>query len=248
MRFITLEETGSTNTWVAGNLEALNHLDFVSATRQSAGRGQRGNTWESEPGANLTFSVLLRMDEFPARCQFQISEAVALSIVDTLRHYGVEALVKWPNDIYVGHSKICGILIEHAVMGSGLMHSIAGAGLNVNQLRFVSDAPNPVSMAQIAGHSFDLKEVRDVLASKLGSRIKTVESAAGREAIHREFLSTLYRGDGAMHLYRDRDTGDRFEASIAGVEPLGFLLLTDSGGATRRYAFKEVEFLLPEPR
>lgn len=242
---IELDETPSTNSWVAAHAGELADMTMVTARRQSAGRGQRGNSWESEPGQNLTFSLLARPVSVPAREQFSISEAAALAIADALGRYGIDCKVKWPNDIYCGDRKICGILIEHVVMGTGLMHSIIGAGLNVNQTRFVSDAPNPVSMAQVAGHAFDLGEVRDVVARCVESRLAAAETAGGRAGLHSEFLGRLYRGDSRMHTYRDRDSGETFEARIAGVEPQGLLHLCDSAGCERVYAFKEVEFVLP---
>ena len=117
MKFLNLEETLSTNSYASARAAELEDWTVVSARRQTAGRGQRGNGWEAEEGKNLTFSVFFRPENFRARDQFALSEAVALAVVETLAGEGIEARVKWPNDIYVGDRKICGILIEHAVMG-----------------------------------------------------------------------------------------------------------------------------------
>lgn len=279
MTHIALEEVSSTNTWLAQHADELLHLTMVTAERQTAGRGQRGNSWESEPGANLTFSLLIRPEGVPARSQFSISEATALAVTDLLAIYGVKATVKWPNDIYVGDRKICGILIEHAVMGTSIMHSIIGAGLNVNQTRFVSDAPNPVSLLQLTApvapsdlseksepsaksekseesensdfsegcYRYNLEQLRTQLASLLEERLGSVSTPAGRESIHTTFLQRLYRGDGQFYPYRDRATGLTFEASIADIEPTGFLHLRLPDNTERTYAFKEVEYLLPSP-
>lgn len=239
MNFLDLDATASTNTYVAENSPRLRNLTMVTARRQSAGRGQRGNVWESEPGKNLTFSILYRPISFPAIRQFSISEAVALGITDALASFGIEAEVKWPNDIYVGNKKICGILIEHSIMGREIMHSIAGAGLNVNQEQFLSDAPNPVSMCILLGCHLSLHDVKERVAVAIESRL-----TQDFTRLHTDFMHRLWRGDGEFHPYKDTATGETFEARIEAVEPTGILQLTDRNGSLRKYAFKEVSFIL----
>jgi biotin-[acetyl-CoA-carboxylase] ligase BirA-like protein len=125
---------------------------------QTSGRGQRGNTWLSEPGANLLFSIVLKFEgedrqrrsAVPvvlAYDQFVISQIASLSVVDLLGAHDIQARIKWPNDIYVGNRKICGMLIENAVRGKWISSSIIGIGLNVNQRNFDVNLPNPTSMA-----------------------------------------------------------------------------------------------------
>ncbi len=239
MIFLDLDDTASTNTYVAENAAQLRNLTMVTALRQSAGRGQRGNSWESEPEKNLTFSILYRPISFPAIRQFFISEAVALGIVDALKSFGIEAKVKWPNDIYVADKKICGILIEHSIMGREIMHTIAGAGLNVNQERFLSDAPNPVSMCLLLGRHLSLHDVKERVADAVEKRLGEDFSH-----LHADFMHNLWRGDGRYYPYQDTTSGETFEARIEAVEPTGILHLTDRAGALRKYAFKEVAFLL----
>ena len=126
----------------------LPHATVVSTYNQTAGRGQRGNSWESEPHKNLTFSVLLKPQHIIAREQFYISEIVSVAIVNTLRKYIIDQpiAIKWPNDIYVNDDKICGILIENTLSGYSISQSIAGIGININQQTFLSNAPNPISL------------------------------------------------------------------------------------------------------
>ena len=116
---IHLESVGSTNTYLAGRAVDLPHATVVSTYCQTAGRGQRGNSWESEPNKNLSFSVLLRPQNIIARQQFYLSEAVSVAIVKTLKRYisNHRVSIKWPNDIYVDDLKICGILIENTLCG-----------------------------------------------------------------------------------------------------------------------------------
>ena len=148
------------------------------AEYQSAGKGCGSNTWESERGKNLTFSVLLHPTEIRAKWQFRISEAVSVALCETLEHLfrplspsgsspdSVEQEVT-PNDIYVGDRKICGILIENRLKGSTITDSIVGIGLNVNQREFLSDAPNPVSICQLTGEETDREALLQAFLKEL---------------------------------------------------------------------------------
>lgn len=243
MKILEFDELESTNSRAAELARSLDAPTMIVATKQTAGRGQRGNSWESEPGKNLTFSVLARLKDFPAKRQFAISEATALAIADALGDFGIDARVKWPNDIYVGDKKICGILIEHSLMGSTLQHSIIGAGINVNQREFVSSAPNPVSMMQILGSETSLLEIRSKVASRLEAALSRIADESGRLKVHREFLRRLWRGEG-FHPFVDKATGARFEARIAEIQPDGPLILQLPDGSMKSYLFKQVEFIL----
>ena len=147
-----LDTIDSTNNEVKRKIDVLDNLSVLAAREQTEGRGQRGNVWLTEPGMNLTFSILLKYDQMQVRMkaedQFEISELTAMSVIGLLAQYGIEARIKLPNDIYVGDKKICGILIEHALHGEHISHTIIGVGLNVNQLAFDPSLPNPTSMLQ----------------------------------------------------------------------------------------------------
>lgn len=236
---IWLEETDSTNMYVRDRIQALEPMTLVLARTQTAGRGQRGNSWESEPGMNLTFSFHFSPERTAPAAQFAISEAVALAMAGVLCDFGIEARVKWPNDIYVGDRKISGILIENSIMGSRIDHSIVGIGLNVNQKRFVSDAPNPVSMSQLTGLEYDLDTVADSVATNMERHLRRLADADG--SLHREYLSRLWRGDGRPYPFRETATGELFEGVILDVAPTGHLLLQTPAGP-RSYAFKEITF------
>lgn len=242
MEILRLAETDSTNSYAAREASRLPDQVLVITDSQTAGRGQRGNSWESEPGCNLTFSLFFRPADFPAREQFALSEAVALAVKAALAPLGVEARVKWPNDIYVGDRKIAGLLLEHKLIGSRIAHTIAGIGLNVNQRRFLSPAPNPVSVWQLTGRETDLSALLDSIAACLESCLALAFCEKSRPRLHAAYMAALWRGEGS-YSYRDVATGEVFTAEIEGVEPMGHLLLR-SGQSLRRYAFKEVEFLL----
>lgn len=245
MEYLVLEETDSTNSYISRNFATMPDKTMVRCRKQTAGRGQRGNSWESEEGKNLTFSVLYFPDRFPAHSQFSISETVALAIVETLFESGIDAEVKWPNDIYVADRKICGILIENTLSGAMLSRAVAGMGINVNQTRFVSDAPNPVSMAMIAGREFDVEEIAAEVAAEVMRLMPLTSSEEGREALGSDYRVMLWRRRG-MHPYRDTASGQCFMASIESIGEMGHLTLRDAAGHLRTFAFKEVEALLPQ--
>lgn len=246
MRHIALDKVGSTNSWLSERASSLEAPVIVSAFEQEQGRGQRGNSWESEPGKNLTFSILVRQESFPAIRQFYISEAVSLAIADTLNGmFDLNAKIKWPNDIYVGDRKICGILIEHSVSGKNLIHTIIGAGINLNQERFLSDAPNPVSVKILVGESVDIDCFRVICADNIMKRIGYLDSDENISRLHSEYLSFLWRADGQFHTFRHVRDNRLFEGKISDVEPLGYLNVLDAdSGEIYKFAFKEVEFIL----
>lgn len=247
MKYILLEEVDSTNSYVSVHAGTLEDMTVVGAAVQTAGRGQRGNSWESEPGRNLTFTIFHVPGELHPRDQFAISEATALGVVGMLGRYGIEAKVKWPNDVYVGDRKISGILIEHSVASDRILHSRIGVGLNVNQQAFHSDAPNPISMIMLTERELPLSEALAAVCEEIRDRLEKIRTSEGRARMHEEFLSQLWRGDGLSHPFRRREDGKVMQARIADVAPSGLLALEDAEtGEREEYAFKEVEFLLDQ--
>lgn len=249
MKLLRFDTLPSTYTYVAEHARTLADDTVVLAGWQSAGRGQRGNSWESEAGKNMLMSMLVRLPSFPARRQFLISEAVSLAIVSVVRaRTGVECRIKWPNDIYAGDGKLAGILISHSLQsGPGdeavIAHSVIGVGLNVNQAEFLSDAPNPVSLSMLTGRNHDVESLcMDVALAIREAAGRLLSGAEGD--MHHRYMASLWRGDGEPHPFYDVASGQCFQATVYAVEPMGHLVLrTCPGGALRRYAFKEVAWL-----
>jgi len=248
---IEIKETDSTNRylndWCDGNHDQVQPFTLVTSDFQSAGKGQQGNSWESEAGANLTFSFVMYPDFVPAKRQFVISQIVSLGIVEALRKqapdYADSFSVKWPNDIYFLDKKICGILIETFLRGMNLGRCVCGIGLNVNQKRFLSDAPNPVSLCQIVGKNINrLTLLQDVMGEiiHLYATLLTQEAEA-TENIRQSYASNLYRRVGT---HKFKDAGGEFLARFVKVEPDGRLFLEDYEGKTRSYLFKEVQYII----
>lgn len=244
MKYIILEEVDSTNGYVSLHASELADMTMVAAHSQTAGRGQRGNSWESEIGKNLTFTLLARELPVAPADQFAISEAVALAVADYLRGEGIDAEVKWPNDIYVGDRKISGILIEHSLTGSKIEQTRIGVGLNVNQTEFRSDAPNPVSMSLLTGKGYDISRVAAGVGVCLERRLCVLGDPERRKTQHDEFKRNLWRREG-VHPFRRRDNGVEFRGCIEDVLPQGPMKVRDmETGKVTEYMFKEVEFML----
>lgn len=244
MEVIKIGEVDSTNSYLEREGVKLKAPVMVIAERQSSGRGQRGNYWESASGKNLTFSILFCPESFRAVEQFSISEATSLAVVDFLKLHGAEAKVKWPNDIYVGDRKICGILIQHSLMGSNISQSILGVGININQTEFVSDAPNPVSLRQLTGETYILESLTAEIAECMESRLRQIYGMRHRMALHEEFMCNLWRGDGSFYPFCDTASGENFNAAIDGIDLEGVMTLRLKDQSARSYRFKEVSFLL----
>lgn len=238
-------ETGSTNNRLAElcDQEDIKEFTTLLTENQTAGKGQRGNSWESAPGMNLTFSTVLYPTVLKAREQFVLSMLIALSIYETLTDYAEGFSIKWPNDIYWKDKKICGILIENELEGTHIVRSIAGIGVNINQDRFVSSAPNPISLKQILGRETSKSEVLESILKKLLSYYipLSAQDPNIKERIHTDYLNGQYRRKG---LYPYKDENGTFNATLETIEADGHLLLRNENGMLRKYAFKEVQYII----
>lgn len=238
---VRLPQTDSTNNYANGQLSknAVADGTVFLAYEQTVGRGQIKNLWESDPGKNLTFSIVVFPGFLDIHRQFLLSKVVALGIYTALRKY-VDALsVKWPNDIYAGDKKLGGILIENSIMYGSIKSSVIGIGINVNQTVFLSNAPNPVSLKILTNQQYDC----DLILSEILSGIDHYYSllkASEEDRIDQEFISALYRLN-EKHWFR---TGQEvFEGEIIGVNEIGQLLIRKLDGQILDFHFKEVEFL-----
>ena len=256
MKRIALDVTNSTNEY-AKTLPAKEdrELTLVTAEYQEAGRGAGTNSWESERGRNLLFSLMAFPLHLPANQVFALSEVTALAIRDALGAYlplaqlstlnsqlsilNSQFSIKWPNDIYFGDKKAVGMLIENDLQGKTVRRSIIGIGVNVNQTVFRSDAPNPISLAQILGRETDRNQVLESILQQFTHYYGMMEREQYAE-LHDLYLQHLYRKD-ILHTYADE--AGTFQARIRDVEPSGHLILECENGEQRRYDFKEVRFI-----
>ena len=214
---------------------------IVITDTQTAGKGLDKNRWESEPGKNLTFSVCLFPHFLPVERQFELNKAVSLGIFDFVSEMvpDEKVTIKWPNDIYINDEKVAGILISNTVKGDILDFTVAGIGINVNQTRFLSDAPNPVSLISFLKKELSLKECLSLVCGKLDERYGQLR--AGRfYQLDAGYLRSLYRLN-ELHNFKYKDK--KISAMITGVSKYGHLQLTTSVGEKLECDLKEISFL-----
>lgn len=239
---IFLTEVESTNNY-ANQLvlsKAAEHGTVVLAQHQNRGKGQQGNSWESEAGKNLLASIILFPNFLNAAKQFYLSKIASLAIVDFLKTETSGISIKWPNDIYIQHKKVAGILIENVVKGPTLSSSIIGIGLNLNQELFVSDAPNPVSLKQIEAKDYDIELVSKSISENINNWYRKLEYGSFDE-IDKSYFKLLFRANEWAMFAKQ---GIPFEAKITGIGEFGQLILEERNGSVSEYMFKEVEFVI----
>ncbi len=195
-KIVVLEKAESTNTELRRLKNELDNLSVVAALEQTKGRGQGNHSWYSSPGTNLTFSILYRYSglfEMKAGEALLITQITTLAIRDYLRTKGVEARIKWPNDIWVGQKKICGILIENSLNGSLVCDSIVGIGLNLNEENWPSELPNPVSLKELTGKNYDMLEELSILRDMIARRFSYLNEENGIQELEEEFNLYMFR-------------------------------------------------------
>lgn len=245
-KIIRLAETDSTNRWLRDYEPAEGEeITVCVADYQTAGRGCGTNSWESERGKNLLFSLACHSVDLEANRQFLLSVGMSVVLRDVLQETfpdACEVSVKWPNDIYVGDRKIAGMLIENQLRGGKVCRSIIGVGLNVNQAEFRSDAPNPVSVVQLLGRCCDKEQMLEAIVERFSSFLSSLSDKELMEEWFADYRKSLYRREG---FYSYRDAKGEFEAELVNVEPGGRLVLRKKEETGERvYAFKEVAFVL----
>ena len=245
MDIIWFESIDSTNKEALRRIDDVNDSTVLAAEYQTAGRGQKGTSWESAPGKNLTFSLILKPDMVKAENQFIISQIAAVAVAEYLRDKSLDLTIKWPNEIYVGNKKIAGILIENFIEGDRLSASIVGIGININQVNFDSDAPNPVSLRQITNREYDLKEEMEKLAGifyDIYYPFKTTGSGNLTEIVSNNYHNSLYRLE-EFHRFQETPSGEIFEGRIVGTDSNACLKIEKRDGTLLSYAFKEIKYL-----
>lgn len=241
-KIIEIKSVKSTNTYASEILKTKNIDEgtIIFSPNQSAGRGLGQNSWESEEGKNLTFSIVLFPDFLPIDKQYLLSKVISLGIYDYAKSKASEIKIKWPNDIYYKDKKLAGILIENSIKGSTINHSIAGIGFNLNQEVFYSGALNPVSLKQITGENYSVEKelvgIREAI-QKYYLKLKTGQ----RNEIKREYIGALYRFNKP---FKFRWNKQIFLAKITGVNEYGHLQIVTSENEKKEFEFKEIEFII----
>ncbi|WP_314306001.1 biotin--[acetyl-CoA-carboxylase] ligase [Capnocytophaga gingivalis] len=242
MEIIKLNATNSTNTYLKNLLKEkqVKDLSCIWALSQTQGRGQQGAKWISEPGKNLTFSVLKKFENLSSEYHFLLNMEVSLAIFRTLKKlYIPDLAVKWANDILSSKKKICGILIENTLHKEQISASIIGIGVNVNQV-FFNDLPNVSSLQKIMGHPFDLEEVLLLICQELEVSLKSL-SPTRFETMLDEYHTHLFRKDKPSTF--EYPNGERFMGYIRGVSHNGQLQVEQEDALMSSFSLKEIKLL-----
>jgi BirA family biotin operon repressor/biotin-[acetyl-CoA-carboxylase] ligase len=208
----------------------------VITNQQTAGRGQRGSTWEAEPGMNLTFSLVLKPSFLSIKNQFLLNMFSSLAIHDYLSEKSdVPVYIKWPNDILINKLKICGILIENQLSGETLTHTVVGIGLNINQQQFTS--AKATSLSLITQKAYDLQTELENLLVKVEIRYLQLRQN-NTTKLRQDYLNCMYKLN-EHHPFISK--GERFEGKILGVDDDGKLRML-VGIHERTFDLKEISF------
>ena len=233
---IWLDSVDSTKNEAKRRMSSCDNMTVLSALSQTYGRGQRGNTWSSKAGENLTFSIILKdIEHIQAASQSALSEITALSVTELLAQYGIQAMIKWPNDIYVADRKICGILIENSLRGNHLSSSIIGIGLNINQRNFDVKLVNPTSMSLESSIETEF-DTRICLERFMQIFLNHLNGFSGSEEdfqrLRDRYLSRLWRRN-ELRDYIDLKENKEFKGTITDLSRSGRLVLFTANGLMR---------------
>lgn len=212
----------------------------IITDNQTAGRGQRGNSWEASKGENLTFSLILKPSFLKASDQFQLNVAISMGVFDFLNEFIDENLkVKWSNDLYYLDKKMGGILIENSLQGYFIGHSIIGIGLNINQTEFKNERATSLRKITQNPLKYDLSELLKKLLESIEANYLTIKNNTF-ESLKNRYLTNLYRLD-EFHYYKRN--GQQFLGQIRGIDETGKLGIENDGNINY-FDFKEVEFVI----
>ena len=242
MEIIKLGAIDSTNSYMRQlcDKEGLDDFTVVMAEHQLNGRGQRGTSWESQKGKNLTCTVFKRLDKVPVNEAFVISMVTSIAIASALQALGVPKIrVKWPNDILSEDKKICGILIENIIKQHDVEASLIGIGINVNQIKF-KNLPQAGSLMSILGKFIPVDEVLDAVLKQLQRKFNIFE-AGDNFLLRMAYEGLLYRKDKPSS-FRSPN-GEIFPGYIKGVDPNGEIRIQLEDDVIKSFGMKEIQLL-----
>lgn len=244
-RIIQFDQLNSTNNIAKELLKnnLVEEFDIISTHHQAAGRGYGNNRWESEKGKNISASFILQPDNIMPQEQFLITQFISLAISDMIQNYLKDSSIKikWPNDIYVDDTKICGILIENTIMGNTIKNSIAGIGININQTEFSEYIPNPVSLKTITNKTYDISVIMTEMIDQINYWHEKLISNEF-DFIKQQYQQRLYRLD-KLHCFITHEN-EKFMGKIRDTDNYGRIRIEDQNNCIRIFYFKEISFVL----
>ncbi|HSP11112.1 MAG TPA: biotin--[acetyl-CoA-carboxylase] ligase [Salegentibacter sp.] len=242
MRIIKVNATDSTNDFARDLYRGKSDFEptCVWAEDQTRGRGQRGSGWMSNPGQNLTFSILYPKIEVEVNRQFLLSAAVSVAVVNALERFNIPNLkVKWPNDIMSGNFKIGGILIENILKNNQMSASVIGIGLNINQVKF-SDLPQAASMKMLTGITYDLEEVLATIMASIEKTLSSI-SISNQSQILELYAEKMFRKD-VVSTFQYPDNS-YLTGIIRGVTTAGRLNVEIENSVFKTFDLKELKLM-----
>ena len=242
LKYIHLEQIDSTNAYLQREQSKCDIRNWVVSTdKQTAGKGMGSNSWESEVGKNLTFSLALDMSFLPAERQFLLSEAVPLGIIEVLDKVlpAKKLSIKWPNDIFYENRKLAGILINSTIKANMMDVSVVGIGLNVNQMCFQDWPTHPISLKMVMGKDFELQPLLEQIATHILIKVQQLKSSPA--TIEQDYLKRLFR----YRTWADYEVdGKILRLFMTGIDGFGRLQLVDEQDAYYVFDIKEIRFIL----
>lgn len=209
----------------------------VITAHQTAGRGQRGNTWQAEQGKNLTFSTILKPTNLAVNDHFYLNIFTSLAIYDYLRGKGCSRIsIKWPNDVYINEKKVCGILIENQLFGNLFSNTVIGIGLNVNQMQFEVNSATSLGLA--LDREFELATELEILLGSLEVRYLQLRQN-DLEGLMEDYVRVMYWLN-EEHTFHSEDCF--FEGTICGVDQTGRLRVKIRE-AEKVFGMKEISYV-----
>jgi BirA family biotin operon repressor/biotin-[acetyl-CoA-carboxylase] ligase len=238
---IRLDSVDSTNNYTATLISGNSPEGTVVITReQTAGRGQRANSWVSEAGKNLTCTYLLRPKFLRISDQFILNKAIALATAKAIQQFVInyEVRIKWPNDIFLQNKKVAGILLETSLQGGHIVSCLAGIGINVNQQQFQAESGNPISLSEVLETELKLDDVLNKLSENM--EVLYLQLKAGKfQNIDSSYNSLLWKKDEKHTFYSD---GISFTAEVKYVDEQGCLHLLDEENQELIFAHGAVQW------
>ena len=242
MRIIKVSATESTNSLARELYQSNKNAEPFSiiAEDQIAGRGQRGTSWVSNPGENLTMSVVFPKPAIKIQEQFLLSACVGLGVLEALNSLKINTLkLKWPNDIMSANYKIGGILIENILSNGSISAAIIGLGLNINQLHF-SGLPKAASLRSLYGYEYDILMVGETVSTSIESKLEAMKTVPAKEIL-KEYEGKLFkRNKVSTFLYPN---GNLLTGIIKGVTPTGLLKVLVEDDELKLFDLKEIKLL-----
>jgi BirA family biotin operon repressor/biotin-[acetyl-CoA-carboxylase] ligase len=240
-KIIELDSVNSTNDYTSNKLrrEKLPEGTIICTKVQTAGKGLGSNTWESESGKNLLFSLVLYPDFLEVKDQFLLSKAISLGIAEYCDTKTTGIKIKWPNDIYFNKEKLAGILIENSIKGTRIERSIIGIGLNLNQEKFISNAPNPISLKQIIDNNFEIPKELELVREHIQTFYNKLRS--NLYSLNNLYTENMFRFN-QFNLFKTNSGIE--ELKIVGVNEFGYLQTISKSEQKKEFDLKEIEFIL----